>query len=225
MFSRINSEINSIFERDPAAKSKLEVILCYPGFHAVMVYRMTNWMWRKGLRTLPRWLSQIARFFTGIEIHPGATIGKNFFIDHGMGVVIGETATIGDNVTMYHGVTLGGVSAKPGKRHPQVGNNVIIGSGAQVLGPITVGDDSRIGSNAVVVRDVPQGATMVGVPARNVSASIKDDNKFHAYGMTEELPDVVMRNFEEMDNVIRELTKRISELEAGGEDTAKKWVG
>jgi serine O-acetyltransferase len=225
MLSQLNREINSILERDPAAKSKLEVILCYPGFHSVLTYRFTNWMWRKGLRLFPRWVSQISRFFTGIEIHPGATIGKNFFIDHGMGVVIGETATIGDNVTIYHGVTLGGVSAKPGKRHPQVGNDVIIGSGAQVLGPINIGNGARIGSNAVVVRDVPDAATMVGVPARNVSKDIKEDHKFHAYGMSEELPDVVMRNFEEMDKVIRELTKRLADLEAGGEDTAKKWVG
>lgn len=223
MFSKLNGEINSILERDPAAKSKLEVVLCYPGFHAVLTYRFTNWMWRKGLRLFPRWLSQISRFFTGIEIHPAATIGKNFFIDHGMGVVIGETATIGDNVTIYHGVTLGGVSAKPGKRHPQVGNDVIIGSGAQVLGPISVGNGARIGSNAVVVRDVPESATMVGVPARNVSKDCTKGDKFSAYGISEELPDVVMRNFEEMDKVIRELTKRLADLEAGGEETAKKW--
>jgi serine O-acetyltransferase len=192
-----------------------------------MIYRFSNWLWRKGLRFWPRWLSQIGRFFTGIEIHPGATIGKNFFIDHGMGVVIGETATIGNNVTMYHGVTLGGVSSKPGKRHPQIGSNVIIGSGAQVLGPINVADGTRIGSNAVVVRDVPSGATMVGVPARNVTKDSKCDTKFTAYGISEgELPDIVMRNFEETDKVIRELIARIAELEEqnkGLDETARKW--
>lgn len=216
MFSTLNEEINSVFKRDPAAKSRLEVILCYPGFHALLIYRLTNWLWGKGLRLLARWLSNLGRWLTGIEIHPAATIGKNFFIDHGMGVVIGETATIGDNVTIYHGVTLGGVSLTEGKRHPQVGNNVIIGSGAQVLGPITVGDDSRIGSNAVVVRDVPVGATMVGVPARNVTKSMTDDHKFHAYGVSTELPDVVMRNFEEME-------KRLAELEKELAQSAKNW--
>ncbi len=228
MFSRIGRELASIRERDPAARSRLEVFLCYPGFHAVMTYRFTNWMWRNGLRLFPRWISQISRVFTGIEIHPGAAIGHNFFIDHGMGVVIGETASIGDNVTMYHGVTLGGVSTRPGKRHPQIGNNVIIGSGAQVLGPINVGDGARIGSNAVVVRDVPPGATMVGVPARNVSSEVRKPEEFTAYGVGDELPDVVMRNFDEMDKVIRELTKRIAELEEqnkGLEETAGKWVG
>lgn len=233
MFSRINAEINSVFKRDPAAKSRLEVILCYPGFHALLIYRLSNWLWRKEWKLLARWFSNLGRWLTGIEIHPGATIGKNFFIDHGMGVVIGETASIGDDVTIYHGVTLGGVSLVEGKRHPQVGNNVIIGSGAQLLGPIIVGDNARIGSNAVVVKDVPEGATMVGVPARNVTKSIqtevKGDATFAAYGVSsEQLPDVVMKNFEEMDRIIRELTVRIAELEAkdkGLEDTAKKWVG
>jgi serine O-acetyltransferase len=230
MFSRINAEINSVFKRDPAAKTRLEVILCYPGFHALLIYRLSHWLWKKEWRLLARWFSNLGRWLTGIEIHPGATIGRNFFIDHGMGVVIGETASIGDDVTIYHGVTLGGVSLVEGNRHPQVGNNVIIGSGAQLLGPIIVGDNARIGSNAVVVKDVPENATMVGVPARNVSKSVgESDEKFTAYGVdAAHLPDVVMKNFDEMDKIIRELTARIAELEAqnkGLEDTAQKWVG
>ena len=234
MFSRINAEINSVFKRDPAAKSRLEVILCYPGFHAMIIYRFSNWLWKNNIKLLARWFSNLGRWLTGIEIHPGATIGKNFFIDHGMGVVIGETATIGDDVTMYHGVTLGGVSpqdsAKGSLRHPQVGNNVIIGSGAQLLGSIAVADGARIGSNAVVVKDVPENAIMVGVPARNVSKQAGDrDEKFTAYAVdAAHLPDVVMKNFDEMDKIIRDLTARIAELEAeskGIEDTAKKWIG
>lgn len=230
MFKHINEEINSVFKRDPAAKSRLEVILCYPGFHALLFYRSSNWLWRKNVRLLARWLSNLGRWLTGIEIHPAATIGKNFFIDHGMGVVVGETAKIGNDVTIYHGVTLGGVSLVEGIRHPQIGNNVIIGSGAQLLGPIIVGDNSRIGSNAVVVKDVPEGATMVGVPARNVSKQVGETGEnFTAYGVdVSNLPDVVMKNFEEMEKVIRDLTTRIAELESqnsGAEETAKKWIG
>jgi serine O-acetyltransferase len=212
----IGKEIDSILTRDPAAKSKLEIIFCYPGFHALMFYRVSNWLWRRGLRFWPRWISQFARFITGIEIHPGATIGANFFIDHGMGVVIGETATIGNNVTIYHGVTLGGVSMKAGKRHPQIGDNVIIGAGAQLLGPIEVSHGARIGSNAVVVKDVPPNATMVGVPARNVAKCELPEEQFSAYGMSgEEVPDIVMKRLDE-------LLQRIAELEGNGE-SAKKW--
>lgn len=234
MFSTLNEEINSVFRRDPAAKTRLEVILCYPGFHALLFYRASHWLWKHEVKLLARWLSSMARWFTGIEIHPGATIGKNFFIDHGMGVVIGETASIGNNVTMYHGVTLGGVSpqdsAKGACRHPQIGDDVIMGSGAQLLGSIIVGNGARIGSNAVVVKDVPPAAIMVGVPARNVSKSVEEAGaQFTAYGVdAAHLPDVVMKNFDEMEKVIRDLTQRIAELEAqnkGLEDTAKKWVG
>ena len=211
------SEIDSYFQRDPAAKSRLEVFLCYPGFHAVRAHRLTNWLWVNNVRLLARWLSQFARFFTGIEIHPGAKIGKNLFIDHGMGVVIGETATIGDNVTIYHGVTLGGTSSKPGIRHPQVGNHVIIGSGAQILGPIYLGDGSRIGSNAVVVKDVPAGATMVGIPAREVKKKDEDVCEvFTPYATTES--DGVMAEIEGLKNRIKELEAREE-----GADTADKW--
>lgn len=219
MLSVIKQEIKSIQDRDPAAKSAFDVVLSYPGFHAIIFHRFCHWLWDYfDLRFLPRWISQISRFLTGIEIHPGAKIGENLFIDHGMGVVIGETATIGDNVTIYHGVTLGGVAAIEDIRHPQVGDDVIIGAGAQLLGPINIGDGARIGSNAVVVGHVPVNATMVGVPARNVSKECKaDKSEFAAYGMTE-LPDIVMNNFDKMN-------KRIAELEQELAKSAKTWEG
>ena len=186
MFNQIIKEIDAVFDRDPAARSRVEVIFCYPGFHAVMAYRLANKLWRNNWKFLARFLSHMTRMFTGVEIHPGATIGQRFFIDHGMGVVIGETARIGDDVTLYHGVTLGGTSFMKGIRHPQIGNNVIVGAGAQLLGPIQVGNGARIGSNAVVVKDVPEGATMVGVPANQVVAKVvpitAQEPAFDAYG-------------------------------------------
>ena len=166
MFSRIREDIASVFERDPAARSVLEVLTCYPGFHALQLHRFSHWLWGAGLRLPARFCSHMGRWLTGIEIHPGATIGRRVFIDHGMGVVIGETAVIGEDCTLYHGVTLGGTSWNKGKRHPTLGKGVVIGAGAKVLGPILVGDGAKIGSNAVVVRDVPAGATAVGIPAR-----------------------------------------------------------
>jgi serine O-acetyltransferase len=159
-------EINAIFERDPAAKSFVEVLLTYSGLHAIIAYRMNHALLKLKVPFFPRWLSQLARFFTGIEIHPGATIGKSLFIDHGMGVVIGETTIIGDNVTLYQGVTLGGTGKEKGKRHPTIGDNVVIGTGAKVLGNITIGDNSYIGANAVVIKDIPPNSTVVGVPGR-----------------------------------------------------------
>ncbi len=161
-----NDAIKIIKERDPAAKSSLEVLLLYPGLHAQVVYRIAHALWSWGVPVVPRWLSQLGRFWTGIEIHPGAVIGKNLFIDHGMGVVVGETAIIGDNVLLYQGVTLGGTGKETGKRHPTVGNNVVIGAGAKVLGNILVGDNSYVGANAVVIKEVPANATVVGIPAR-----------------------------------------------------------
>ena len=161
-------EIRAVFERDPAAKSAFEVILLYSGLHAIIYYRMSRALYRAGVPLLPRMISQYARFMTGIEIHPGAAIGKGLFIDHGMGVVIGETAVIGDNVTLYQGVTLGGTGKEKGKRHPTLGNNVVVGTGAKVLGNIMIGDDVLIGANAVVIRDVPMDSTVVGVPGRIV---------------------------------------------------------
>ncbi len=159
-------EIKAVKERDPAAKSALEVLLLYPGLHALMVYRIAHKLWQWKIPLVPRWLSQSIRFLTGIEIHPGATIGKNFFIDHGMGVVVGETSIVGDNVLLYQGVTLGGTGKETGKRHPTIGNNVVVGAGAKILGNITIGDNSYIGANAVVIKDVPSNSTVVGIPGR-----------------------------------------------------------
>jgi serine O-acetyltransferase len=188
MFKSFKEEIDGMMARDPAARSRWEVILCYPGFHAIVFHRFAHPLWKNGWRMLARWISQVGRFMTGIEIHPGARIGANFFIDHGMGVVVGETAVIGDNVTLYHGVTLGGVSPsldseaqRDQKRHPTLGDNVIVGSGAQVLGPIDVGHGVRVGANAVVTKDIPCCVTVVGIPAKQVSKVAKED-KFEPYG-------------------------------------------
>jgi serine O-acetyltransferase len=167
MFDRLKEDIGVVFDRDPAARTRWEVLTCYPGLHALVWHRnVSNPLWRRGWRWLARWLAHWSRFMTGIEIHPGATIGRRVFIDHGMGVVVGETAVIGYDCTLYHGVTLGGTSWNKGKRHPTLGREVVIGAGAKVLGPVLVGDGAKVGSNAVVVRDVPAGATAVGIPAR-----------------------------------------------------------
>ncbi len=168
MIKRLREDITCVFDRDPAARSTWEVLTCYPGFHALTLHRLSHWLWGARFRWLARFLSHLGRAVTGIEIHPGATIGRRVFIDHGMGVVIGETADIGDDCTLYHGVTLGGTSWNKGKRHPTLKPGVVIGAGAKVLGPITLHDGAKVGSNAVVVRDVPPGATAVGIPARIV---------------------------------------------------------
>ncbi len=170
----IRSDINAYFERDPAAKSILEIVICYPGFHATTFHKVSHWLWLKELFLVARIISQIGRFFTGIEIHPGAKIGKRFVIDHGAGVVIGETAEIGDDVTIYHGVTLGGTTWNKGKRHPTISNNVVIGTGAKILGNIKIGENVRIGANSVVVRDVPDHSTVVGIPGKIVTDQTKD---------------------------------------------------
>jgi serine O-acetyltransferase len=167
----VREDIQSVFDRDPAARSMLEVLLCYPGLHAVWGHRLAHWLWERDLKLLARWLSQVMRALTGIEIHPGAKIGANFFIDHGMGVVIGETAEVGDCVTLYHGVTLGGTSLNKGKRHPTLEDEVVVGAGAKILGAITVGANSRIGANAVVVKPVPPNSVVVGVPGQVVMRS------------------------------------------------------
>ncbi len=212
---QIKEEIDTIFERDPAARSIVEVIFCYPGFHAILIYRLANWFWRKKFYFIGRLLSHIGRFLTGIEIHPGATIGKKFFIDHGMGVVIGETAEIGDDVTLYHGVTLGGVSLNKGKRHPTLGNNVIVGSGAKILGPFKVGDNSKIGSNSVVVKEVPENSTVVGIPGRIVTDAKRKNDFQH-----NKLPDPVLNAVNclvdrvvGMEKEIQELQKRLEKYE------------
>ena len=194
MFARLRSDIQCILERDPAARSGFEVLTCYPGLHALVLHRRAHWCWTHGLRWLGRFISHLSRMLTGIEIHPGARIGERVFIDHGMGVVIGETAEVGDGCTIYHGVTLGGTSLYKGtKRHPTLGRNVVVSAGAKVLGGFEVGDNAKIGSNAVVIKPVPAGATAVGIPARIIpsktgeSADVSGAQpKFNAYGITQE---------------------------------------
>jgi serine O-acetyltransferase len=200
MFETIKEDVQCAFERDPAARNAFEVLTTYPGIHAILMHRLSHRLWNAGLKWLARVFSNISRLFTGIEIHPGARIGRRFFIDHGMGVVIGETTEIGDDCTLYHGVTLGGTSWDKGKRHPTLGCDVVIGAGAKVLGPIVISNGVRIGSNAVVLKDVPAGMTVVGVPGRLVSGVSKPDEKrqalarkmgFDAYGSTRDMPDPV----------------------------------
>jgi len=218
MFKRIKEDLDCVFGRDPAVRSRPEVFFCYPGFHALVFYRLANWLWYKRIYLPARFASHIGRLLTGIEIHPGARIGRRFFIDHGMGVVIGETAIIGDDVTLYHGVTLGGVTWAPGKRHPTLENEVVVGAGAQVLGPITVGRGARIGANAVVLKDVPDGATMVGIAARPANTSSVDEGHqkgFVAYGTPS--PDVGDPTSNSIKSLIQELEilrNRVKELEA-----------
>ncbi len=211
MFSRIKEEIAVVFERDPAARNTWEVMTCYPGFHALLMYRMANWFWRAGAKWLGRFVSHCARWMTGIEIHPGATIGRRFFIDHGMGVVIGETAEIGDDCTLYHGVTLGGTSWNKGKRHPTLGEGVVIGAGAKVLGPITVGAHAKIGSNAVVVKDVPPNATAIGIPARVVESQ-ESNGRFAAYAVGRDENDPLARTMSEIINHANDTDKRLDEI-------------
>ena len=169
MFEQLKEDINIVFDRDPAARNTLEIVITYPGFHAILLHRFNNWLWRLNLKFLARFFSYFSRWLTGIEIHPGAVIGKRFFIDHGMGIVIGETAVIGDDCTLYHGVTLGGTSWDKGKRHPTLGDGVVVGAGAKVLGPIDIGSNARIGSNAVVIRTVPADATVTGLSLIHIS--------------------------------------------------------
>jgi serine O-acetyltransferase len=192
MFNNIKEDIASVFARDPAARTTFEVLTCYPGLHARIFHRLSNWLWHAELKWMARFTSHFARWLTGIEIHPGATIGRRFFIDHGMGVVIGETAEIGDDVTLYHGVTLGGTSWKEGKRHPTLGNGVVVGAGAKILGPIYIGENAKIGSNAVVVKDVPAGATAAGIPAR-ILDDAKKNTGFNAYGISNDQNDPVAK--------------------------------
>lgn len=219
MFKRLKEDIDAVFQRDPAARSKLEVLLCYPGLHAILFHRVAHAMWQRGWKFGARFLSQFGRLLTGIEIHPGCTIGKRFFIDHGMAVVIGETAEIGDDVTLYQGVTLGGVSLDAGKRHPTIGNGVVIGAGAAVLGPFTVGNGARVGSNAVVLREVRSGATVVGVPARQVGPqTAQEEDCFPAYGTSPgDTIDPVSRAIERLTTRIEQLEARLEERDRGAE--------
>ncbi|WP_404385060.1 serine O-acetyltransferase [Caenispirillum salinarum] len=215
MFARLKEDMDAILARDPAARSRLEVFLCYPGFHAIATHRVSHWLWGKGFRLTARFVSHLAKVFTGVEIHPGATIGRRVFIDHATGVVIGETAEVGNDVTLYQGVTLGGTSLHKGKRHPTLGDGVIVGSGAQILGPHTVGEGARIGANAVVLDEVPPGVTVVGIPARMVMRKPKGiEEDFCAYGVpTEHLPDPVVRTMDALRGQISALMDRVETLE------------
>ena len=223
MFARLREDIHAVFDRDPAARSSLEVFFCYPGLHALWFHRVAHWLWVREFFFLGRFLSHIGRFFTGIEIHPGARIGKKFFIDHGMGVVIGETAEIGDNVTLYHGVTLGGVSWEKTKRHPTIEDNVVIGSGAKILGPFVVGAGSKIGSNSVVVKEVPENSTVVGIPGRVVMATEKPSDKVDLeHG---KLPDPEAKAISCLFDQIRELEKKYVALKTEHEALKKRIEG
>ena len=221
MFDTVKEDIKVVFERDPAARTAIETLTACPGLHAILLHRMNHWLWKKKLYLLARISAHFARFLTGIEIHPGATIGQRFFIDHGMGIVIGETSEIGDNVSIYHGVTLGGTTWQKGKRHPTLEDDVVVGAGAKVLGPITIGEGSRIGCNAVVVRDTPQGSTVVGVPG-HVIVKREDENKsaqreamakkigFTAYAESKDMPDPIQNALE---SVLDHMHKTDQELE------------
>lgn len=231
MFTRISEDINSVFDRDPAARNKWEVFFNYPGLHAVWLHRISHKLWVWELKWIARFISNISRFMTGIEIHPAAKLGRRVFIDHGMGVVIGETAVVGNDVTLYHGVTLGGTSWKAGKRHPTLGNNVVVGAGAKVLGPIEISENARIGSNSVVIKDVPVGATCLGVPGRIILPSpqkpdasgkrqeIAKKYGFDAYAIADDNPDpvanalgIMLEHVHLMDNKVEEMCKVIQSL-------------
>ncbi len=205
MFSRMRNDIKAIKERDPAARSSMEVFFMYSGFHAVCWHRVAHWLYKRHCFGLARFISQSSRFWTGIEIHPGATIGRGLFIDHGMGVVIGETTEIGDNCTIYQGVTLGGTGKETGKRHPTLGNNVMVGSGAKILGPFTVGDNSKIAAGAVVLNEVPPNSTCVGVPARIVKINdkkVSDLDQIH-------IPDPVSQELCRLQAQLQRLEKKL----------------
>ncbi|HTJ96031.1 MAG TPA: serine O-acetyltransferase [Rhodocyclaceae bacterium] len=219
MFSHLREDIASVFARDPAARSTWEVLTCYPGLHALTMHRFAHWLWGLRLRWLARFTSHVTRWLTGIEIHPGATIGRRVFIDHGMGVVIGETAEIGDDCTLYHGVTLGGTSWNKGKRHPTLMAGVVIGAGAKVLGPITLHPGAKVGSNAVVVRDVPAGATAVGIPARIIDATkdlVREEKAeamgFSAYAVTSNQDDPLAKAIHGLLDHAVETDRRIERL-------------
>ncbi len=220
MFKHLREDIQTVFERDPAAKSWLEVLLCYPGVHALLGHRLNHWLYQHRLFLLARIFSQLNRFFTGIEIHPGAKIGRRFFIDHGSGVIIGETTEIGDDVTLYQGVTLGGTGKEKGKRHPTIGNRVMISTGAKILGSITIGDNAKVGAGAVVLREVPPNTTVVGVPGRVV---VQDGVRVKS-GVDlahDQIPDPVAKMIECLQHKVNELENRIEELE-GGKDTGRQ---
>ena len=221
MFNRLRDDIASVFARDPAARTTWEVLTCYPGLHALYIHKLARWFWLHGLRWFGRATSHFGRLLTGVEIHPGAQIGRRVFIDHGMGVVIGETAEVGDDVTLYHGVTLGGTSWGKGKRHPTLGNGVVIGAGAKVLGPITIGEGAKIGANAVVLKDVRANAVVVGVPGRIVEdISPEQAARFAAYAVVQNQDDptgkaiqTLIEHSHELEQAVASLTERLRRLE------------
>ena len=210
MFENLKKDLNAVFERDPAASGKIEVFLTCPGFHAVMFHRMAHWLWRRGVPLLPRIISHLSRFLTGIEIHPGARIGSFFFIDHGMGVVIGETTVVGNNVTLFQGVTLGGTGKEKGKRHPTLGNNIVVGVGAKILGNIVIGDNVKVGANSVVLESVPPDSTVVGVPGRIVKQGgrrLTETMLDHVH-----LPDPIADRIERIERELEEMKKQLSNI-------------
>ena len=223
-FKLILKDIDAVIARDPATGSRLEAILCSSGLHAILFHRLNHYLWKKNFKLTARILSQFSRFLTGIEIHPGARVGKGFFIDHGMGVVIGETAEIGNNVTLYHDVTLGGttVFSHKGKvmtkRHPTIGNNVIIGSGAQVLGPINIGNNVKIGSNAVVIKDVENNTTVVGVPAHKTEKSSQENKTFEAYGINADIKDPLEEKINQLSQELNKLKKQLKQNKNGNKN-------
>ena len=237
MFEEIREDIRCVFDRDPAARTTWEVITCYPGFHARLFHRVAHWLWGWGLKWLARFVSHIGRVLSGIEIHPGAHIGRRFGIDHGMGVVIGETAEIGNDVTLYHGVTLGGTTWNKGKRHPTLADGVVVGAGAKILGPIRIGEGAKVGSNAVVVRDVPARATAIGIPARIVEPGRDEERQraaerlgFSAYGISSDMNDPTVKAIHALldhvvniDGRIEAILARLEEagIAVGVEDTRK----
>ncbi len=228
MFERLREDIQSVFHRDPAARNAFEVLTCYPGMHAIWIHRLSGALWNMGWKWLARLVSNFGRWLTGIEIHPGAKVGRRFFIDHGMGIVIGETAEIGDDVTLYQGVTLGGTSWNKGKRHPTLGNGVVVGAGAKVLGPFTVGAGAKVGSNAVVTKAVPAGATVVGIPGRIiVKPEVGDEQEakrkamaekigFDAYGVSEDMPDPVKKVLFQLVRFFQRVEPLTNDAVAGG---------
>ena len=218
MFDGLKSQINTFKEKDPAMRSSIEIFLCYPGFYALLFHRISHWFWNHSLKLLARVLSTISRFLTGIEIHPGAQLGKNVFIDHGMGVVIGETAEIGDNCTIYQGATLGGTGIEKGKRHPTLGNNVMVGCGAKILGPFTVGDNSKIAAGAVVLSEVPANSTCVGVPARIVKL---EGVRVECDLDQVTVPDPISSQLCTLSVHIAKLEKQIEELQKSSEESGK----
>lgn len=223
MLNRLKEDIACVFERDPAAQSVFEVLTTYPGVHAVLVHRASHYCWKAGFKWLARFIAYVSRWWTGIEIHPGAEIGRRFFIDHGMGVVIGETAVIGDDCTLYHGVTLGGTTWNKGKRHPTLHNGVVVGAGAKVLGPIEIGAGARVGSNSVVLKPVPAGATVVGIPGHVVDPKAKKTTlvldevsgklDFDPYGLTADMPDPIAYAINRMLDHINMLDKQIATMQ------------